>query len=171
MKVEIWVPFTELAPGDFGADVPRDENGIPKVSYESDEGAPWDLVEPANVHATKRFNIIVDEKDLPAIAAHLAAKGEKPIPFDDDAVEEEDKHLILMLRHCRERMTERLESFFDSLNLSAASSGKKEMAVRLLEQARRRMAQKNEFTAAGHALRVAQKYNLTDVELVTRRAR
>lgn len=100
--IEIWVPMA----GD-GHDEPYHPDLPEGVGYTSDEGAPTDWGHPDFAPVVSRFNCIVDEKDIPAITAHLAAKGQSYSLFDSGTPR--DRAMVLV---CRARRAGKLSEFF-----------------------------------------------------------
>lgn len=162
MSVEIWVHRL----GEYGNrnDPPRPDipgmqdpiDGTGGIPFTSDACAPPDMID--NKFFAGGVNIIVDEKDLPAINKHLAEQHQpEAVPFADGP--ERDTLLVSMIRTCRDDYDRKADAYFDSIpNMTTATAARKRMVKDILLQARARglSAEKAEEIRLRHKLPVSK---------------
>ena len=147
---ELWLPMIGDGKGmnEFRPDMPEG------IHWTSDEAAPSDLVKYDGTNLTTEINILVDEKDLPAINKHLAEQHKpEAVPFADGP--EKDVRLVSMIRACRDDYDRKADAYFDSIpNMTGAHESRKRMVKDILLQARARglSAEKAEEIRLRHKL-------------------
>jgi len=139
---------------------PNIPNGI---RWFGGDGLPTDFVAGDCRPATSLFNVRVDEKDIPAISAHLAKQGKKVV-YTPDAPER-DVLMIEMAKACPVGRVEesKADAFFDSIDMAEGDAAKRQAVADCIAQAQAR------GLLAAKAMEIAERLDVADVELTARR--
>jgi len=135
-KVEIWVPLIGNDRDGYDPDMPP-EYETDRMSFDVDDTTTQDMDTGAVL--TSRYNLIVDESELPKIREHLHAKHEDYILYGDGP--EKDCLLVDMTRALRDKALGRdrdaaADALFNSIpNMISATEPRKRMVKEVLLQA------------------------------------
>ncbi len=123
--VAVWMRRIKDADGYYGPDKP------PEVGFENHGGHPRNMVNPqVTPWASEYINCYIERADLEKCKAYI---------IDPDTVSESDKLMVAIVRQCQSDWNKETETFFAAIpNLADGSVALKQVATKLLEQARAR---------------------------------